>query len=112
MDDAATTASAAAAATSLTIMTSTNVTKQWAMGMMMNGTYITQTQAQFNHTVMLINSLLLSKVQSLRSMHVALGAFSLVLGLMMIIRIVNDARKSAALQVTLRPRLVVGKSCC
>ena len=73
----------------------------------MNPNYITESQSQFNQTVTLINNLVLSKVQTLRTMHVSLGAFSLALGLMMIVRIINDARRAQKLQVQLRPKCVI-----
>ncbi|KAF2491708.1 hypothetical protein BU16DRAFT_516199 [Lophium mytilinum] len=57
-----------------------------------------------NHTKQVIKSLQLAQVQTLRTMHVTLGAFSLALVLLMIARILNDARRVAAYQVPLRPR--------
>ncbi|KAF2810829.1 uncharacterized protein BDZ99DRAFT_508292 [Mytilinidion resinicola] len=51
-----------------------------------------------------IKSLQLAQVQTLRTMHVTLGAFSLALVLLMIARILNDARRVAAYQVPLRPK--------
>jgi hypothetical protein len=60
-----------------------------------------------NHTNEVIKNLKLANVQSLRTMHVTLGVFSLILVLIMIARILNDARRVAAYQVPLRPRLVL-----
>ncbi|KAJ8106611.1 hypothetical protein OPT61_g9422 [Boeremia exigua] len=55
-----------------------------------------------NSTRAVIASLQLAQVQTLRTMHLALGVFSLALALLTVYRIVSDARRAAALQVTLR----------
>jgi hypothetical protein len=57
-----------------------------------------------NTTRRLIASLQLQQVQTLRTMHLTIGAFSLGLVLLTVHRIVSDARRAAALQVTLRKR--------
>jgi hypothetical protein len=57
-----------------------------------------------NTTRSLIASLQLEKVQTLRTMHLTLGAFSLALTLLTVYRIYSDARRAAALQVTLRKK--------
>jgi hypothetical protein len=75
-----------------------------AYNMTMNDTIVSQTQTQFNQTKALINSLLLSKVQATRSMHVALAAFSLGISVLTILRIFSDAMKATALRVPLRER--------
>lgn len=55
-----------------------------------------------NETRMLIGSLKLAQVQTLRTMHLTLGAFSLGLALLTVHRIISDARRAAELQVHLR----------
>ena len=55
-----------------------------------------------NETRKLIGSLKLAQVQTLRTMHLTLGAFSLALALLMVHRIISDAKRAAALQVPLR----------
>jgi hypothetical protein len=55
-----------------------------------------------NSTRAVIASLQLAQVQTLRTMHLGLGAFSLALTLLMVHRIFSDARRAASLQVTLR----------
>ncbi|KAF2633436.1 hypothetical protein BU25DRAFT_5500 [Macroventuria anomochaeta] len=55
-----------------------------------------------NSTRAVIASLQLAQVQTLRTMHLALGVFSLALALLTVHRILSDARRAAALQVTLR----------
>jgi hypothetical protein len=57
-----------------------------------------------NSTRTLIASLQLQQVQTLRTMHLTIGAFSLAMTLMTVHRIVSDARRAAALQVTLRKK--------
>ncbi|OAL55487.1 hypothetical protein IQ07DRAFT_168845 [Pyrenochaeta sp. DS3sAY3a] len=52
-----------------------------------------------NTTRMIIANLQLAQVQTLRTMHLTLGAFSLALTLLTVHRIVSDARRAAALQV-------------
>jgi uncharacterized membrane protein len=55
-----------------------------------------------NSTRTLIANLQLQQVQTLRTMHLTIGAFSLAMTLLTVHRIVSDARRAAALQVTLR----------
>ncbi|KAH6642745.1 hypothetical protein C7974DRAFT_447440 [Boeremia exigua] len=55
-----------------------------------------------NSTRAVIASLQLAQVQTTRTMHLALGVFSLALALLTVYRILSDARRAAALQVTLR----------
>jgi hypothetical protein len=55
-----------------------------------------------NSTRAVIASLQLAQVQTLRTMHLGLGVFSLALILLTVHRIVSDARRAAALQVTIR----------
>lgn len=55
---------------------------------------------QSNTTRAVIANLQLAQVQTLRTMHLTLGAFSLALALLTVHRIVSDARRAAALQVT------------
>lgn len=57
-----------------------------------------------NTTRKLIASLQLQQVQTLRTMNLTIGAFSLALVLLTVHLIVSDARRAAALQVTLRKR--------
>ncbi|KAH8712209.1 hypothetical protein GQ44DRAFT_742590 [Phaeosphaeriaceae sp. PMI808] len=57
-----------------------------------------------NGTRRLIANLQLQQVQTLRTMHLTLGAFSLALVLLTVRRIVSDAKRAAALQVTLKKR--------
>lgn len=57
-----------------------------------------------NATRNLIGSLQLAQVQTLRTMHLTLGAFSLGLVLLTVHRIISDAKRAASLQVTLRKR--------
>lgn len=57
-----------------------------------------------NGTRALIANLQLAQVQTLRTMHLTLGAFSLGLALLMVHRILSDARRAAAVQVTLRQK--------
>lgn len=53
---------------------------------------------QTNTTRNLIASLQLAQVQTLRTTHLTLGAFSLALTLLTVHRIISDARRAAALQ--------------
>ncbi|KAJ4348032.1 uncharacterized protein N0V89_009404 [Didymosphaeria variabile] len=55
-----------------------------------------------NETRTLIGSLKLAQVQTLRTMHLTLGAFSLALALLTVHRIISDAKRAAALQAHLR----------
>ena len=55
-----------------------------------------------NGTRAIIASLQLQQVQTLRTMHLTLGAFSLALMLLTVHRIISDARRAAAVQVPLR----------
>ena len=57
---------------------------------------------QTNRTRNLIANLQLAQVQTVRTTHLTLGAFSLALTLLTIYRIVSDARRAAALQATSR----------
>ncbi|KAF2028580.1 hypothetical protein EK21DRAFT_101751 [Setomelanomma holmii] len=57
-----------------------------------------------NTTRRLIASLQLQQVQTLRTMHLTIGAFSLALALLTLHRIISDARRAAALQVTLKKK--------
>ncbi|KAI4693842.1 hypothetical protein J4E85_008242 [Alternaria conjuncta] len=59
---------------------------------------------QSNTTRTLIASLQLQQVQTLRTTHLTLGAFSLALTLLTVHRIVSDARRAAALQVLPRKK--------
>lgn len=60
-----------------------------------------------NATKSVIAELKLAQVQTLRTMHLTLGAFSLALALLTLHRIVSDARRLAAVQVPLRKKCVV-----
>ncbi|KAF9731999.1 hypothetical protein PMIN06_000218 [Paraphaeosphaeria minitans] len=55
-----------------------------------------------NETRKLIGSLKLAQVQTLRTMHLTLGAFSLGLALLTVHRIISDAKRAAALKVPLK----------
>lgn len=55
-----------------------------------------------NGTRRIIANLQLAQVQTLRTTHLTLGAFSLALALLTVHRIYSDARRAAALQVTPR----------
>lgn len=57
---------------------------------------------QTNGTRRLIRNLQLAQVQTLRTTHLTLGAFSLALALLTVHRIISDARRVAALKVTPR----------
>jgi hypothetical protein len=57
-----------------------------------------------NTTRRLIASLQLQQVQTLRTMHLTIGAFSLGLALLTVLRIVSDARRAAALKVTTKKK--------
>jgi hypothetical protein len=59
---------------------------------------------QNNSTRTLIASLQLQQVQTLRTMHLTLGAFSLALVLLTVHRIISDARRAADLQVLPRKK--------
>ncbi|USP80617.1 hypothetical protein yc1106_07891 [Curvularia clavata] len=59
---------------------------------------------QTNTTRNLIASLQLQQVQTLRTTHLTLGAFSLALTLLTVHRIISDARRAAALQVLPRKK--------
>ncbi|EMD59307.1 hypothetical protein COCSADRAFT_101775 [Bipolaris sorokiniana ND90Pr] len=59
---------------------------------------------QNNSTRTLIASLQLQQVQTLRTTHLTLGAFSLALALLTVHRIISDARRAAALQVLPRKK--------
>ena len=61
---------------------------------------------QNNSTRTLIASLQLQQVQTLRTTHLTLGAFSLALALLTVHRIISDARRAAALQVLPRKKSV------
>lgn len=61
---------------------------------------------QSNTTRSLIASLQLQQVQTLRTTHLTLGAFSLALALLSVHRILSDARRAAALQVLTRKKSV------
>jgi hypothetical protein len=60
-----------------------------------------------NKTRAVIASLQLAQVQTIRTMHLTLGAFSLALTLLTVHRIMSDARRAAAVQVPLRKEYVV-----
>lgn len=51
-----------------------------------------------NETRTLIGSLKLAQVQTLRTMHLTLGAFSLALALLTVYRVYSDARRAAELK--------------
>ena len=51
-----------------------------------------------NETRTLIGDLKLAQVQTLRTMHLTLGAFSLGLALLTVHRIISDAKRAAALK--------------
>ena len=59
-----------------------------------------------NKTRAIIADLKLAQVQTLRTMHLTLGAFSLALSLLTVHRIVSDARRLAAANASSRNRLV------
>lgn len=55
-----------------------------------------------NGTRAIIASLQLAQVQTLRTMHLTLGAFSLALTLLTVHRIISDAKRAAAAQVPVK----------
>lgn len=55
-----------------------------------------------NKTRTIIANLQLAQVQTIRTMHLTLGAFSLALTLLTVHRIISDAKRAAAVQVPLR----------
>ncbi|KAF2878516.1 hypothetical protein BDV95DRAFT_480361 [Massariosphaeria phaeospora] len=57
-----------------------------------------------NGTRTLIANLQLAQVQTIRTMHLTLGAFSLALALLIVHRITSDAKRAASVQVTLRKK--------
>jgi hypothetical protein len=57
-----------------------------------------------NGTRGLIANLRLEKVQTVRTMHLTLGAFSLALTLLTVHRIISDSRRAAAVQYAVRRR--------
>jgi hypothetical protein len=59
-----------------------------------------------NSTKTVVAELKLAQVQTLRTMHLTLGAFSLALALLTLHRIVSDAQRLAAVQVPLRKKCV------
>lgn len=59
-----------------------------------------------NGTRALIASLQLAQVQTLRTMHLTLGAFSLALAILTVHRIISDAKRVAAVQVPIRKEYV------
>ncbi|KAF1979129.1 hypothetical protein BU23DRAFT_448190 [Bimuria novae-zelandiae CBS 107.79] len=63
---------------------------------------LTNPWASQNETRTLIGSLKLAQVQTLRTMHLTLGAFSLGLALLTVHRIISDAKRAAALHVPLK----------
>src|SRR2546421_3042356 len=73
---------------------------------MLNTTVNETPWLQTNRTQALISKLQLAQVQTLRTMHVTLGGFSLALTLLMVFRILNDAKRASSLQVSLRPKSV------
>ena len=60
--------------------------------------------AQLNETRREITELVLNQQKTLRSMHVVLGVFSLILATVMVARILYDSWRASKLQVVLRPR--------
>jgi hypothetical protein len=60
-----------------------------------------------NKTRAVIASLQLAQVQTIRTMHLTLGAFSLALTLLTVHRIISDAKRAAAVHVPLRREYVV-----
>lgn len=57
-----------------------------------------------NGTRAIIASLQLAQVQTVRTMHLTLGAFSLALTLLTVHRIISDAKRAAALQTPVKKR--------
>lgn len=60
--------------------------------------------AEFNETRQEITKLVLGQQKTLRSMHVVLGVFSLILATVMVTRILYDSWRASKLNVVLRPR--------
>ena len=60
--------------------------------------------ASENATQAVIAELKLAQVQTLRMLHLTLGAFSLALALLTLHRIISDAQRLAAVQVPLRKK--------
>lgn len=54
----------------------------------------------------LINDLLLNKVVAVRQMNIILGAIGMFCSFLTILRIINDAKRASANQVSLRPKYV------
>ncbi|KAF2755501.1 hypothetical protein EJ05DRAFT_502958 [Pseudovirgaria hyperparasitica] len=80
----------------------TTITLLEIMGMMTE--MDTQSLDQFGQVRALIDSLILSKVETLRTMHIALSCIGIASVLVVIFCILQEARRSAKLRVTLRPR--------
>lgn len=57
-----------------------------------------------NSTRAIIANLKLAQVQTLRTMHLTLGAFSLAVTLLTVHRIISDAKRAAAVQVPLKKK--------
>ncbi|KAK7730153.1 hypothetical protein SLS57_001814 [Botryosphaeria dothidea] len=60
--------------------------------------------AEFNETRQEITKLVLGQQKTLRSMHIVLGVFSLILATVMVTRILYDSWRASKLNVVLRPR--------
>jgi hypothetical protein len=59
---------------------------------------------QSNGTKAIIKNLQLQQVQTLRTMHLTIGVFSLVVVLLTVYRIISDARRAAAAQYSVTSR--------
>ncbi|KAH7058917.1 hypothetical protein B0J12DRAFT_737534 [Macrophomina phaseolina] len=76
-----------------------------AQGALTNMTMSFQVSAaEFNETRQEITKLVLGQQKTLRSMHIVLGVFSLILASVMVTRILYDSWRASKLNVVLRPR--------
>lgn len=57
-------------------------------------------------TQALIDNLIFSRIENLRTTYLILQVFSLIAVLLIVLRMLYDAKRKAALAVSLRPRLV------
>jgi hypothetical protein len=71
-----------------------------------NSTDLAEGAGEFNKTKSIIDNLVRANVVQLREMHIAFGAISIALAILVIVRIWYDSWRASKLQVKLRPRLV------
>lgn len=62
-----------------------------------------ENQMRINQTQQLIDGLVLERVRSVRTTRVGVGTFAMVMSILLIGKILLEARKSSQLEVKLRP---------